>query len=116
MTNIHEILKSYGVEIPSDKKADFDKALNENYKTIAEVDKINDKLTKANNDLSETKKHSKTPIIIQCPPFDIQAVGYIKEQTKYASCRVWFDGEEKYARHCLLCSLLNYASNLENVN
>ena len=55
MTNIHEILKNYGVEIPSDKKAEFDTAVRENYKTIAEVDKINEKLTKANNDLKETK-------------------------------------------------------------
>ena len=55
MINIHEILKSYGVEIPEDKKTDFNKTLFENYKTIAEVDKINDKLTKANNDLKETK-------------------------------------------------------------
>ena len=55
MINIHEILKGYGLEIPADKKADFDKAVSENYKTVAEVDKINDKLTKANNELTETK-------------------------------------------------------------
>ncbi len=40
MKNIHEILKELGIEIPEDKKADFDKAVNENYKTVAEVDKI----------------------------------------------------------------------------
>lgn len=40
MKNIHEILKELGIEIPADKKADFDTAVNENYKTIAEVDKI----------------------------------------------------------------------------
>ena len=56
MTNIHEILKSYGVEIPEDKKADFDKSVAENYKTIAEVDKINDKLTKATNELKEARE------------------------------------------------------------
>lgn len=56
MQNIHEILKAYGLEIPEDKKTDFDKALAENYKTVAEVDKINDKLTKEINDHKETKK------------------------------------------------------------
>ena len=56
MKNIYEILKDYGVEIPADKKADFDKAVSENYKTVAEVDKINDKLTKAQNELKETKE------------------------------------------------------------
>lgn len=44
MVNIHEILKSYEIEVPADKKADFDKAVTENYKTVAEVEKINDKL------------------------------------------------------------------------
>ena len=39
MKNIHEILRSYGIEIPSDKKADFDKTflecrdVTEKYKT-----------------------------------------------------------------------------------
>lgn len=56
MTNIHEILKSYGIEIPEDKKTEFDKAVIENYKTVAEVNKINDKLTKEINDHKETKK------------------------------------------------------------
>ena len=40
MKNIHEILKSYDIEIPEDKKADFDKAVTENYKTVAEVTKL----------------------------------------------------------------------------
>lgn len=56
MINIHEILKGYGVEIPADKKTEFDKAVSENYKTVAEVEKINDKLTKEINDHKETKK------------------------------------------------------------
>ena len=40
MKNIYEILKGIGVEVPEDKKADFDKALNENYKTVAELEKV----------------------------------------------------------------------------
>lgn len=40
MTNIHEILGSIGLTVPEDKKADFDKAVRENYKTVAEVNKI----------------------------------------------------------------------------
>lgn len=55
MVNIHEILKNIGIEIPEDKKTEFDKAVTENYKTIAEVKKINDKLDIANNDLIQTK-------------------------------------------------------------
>lgn len=55
MVNIHEILKNIGVEIPENKKTEFDKAVTENYKTVAEVKKINDKLDIANNDLIQTK-------------------------------------------------------------
>lgn len=53
MINIHEILKGYGIEIPDDKKADFDKAVSENYKTVVEVNKINDKLTKTTDKVKE---------------------------------------------------------------
>lgn len=55
MQNIHEILKAYALEIPADKKASFDKAVAENYKTIAEVNKLNEKLARANEDLTATK-------------------------------------------------------------
>ena len=47
MKNIYEILKSFGLAIPEDKKEEFDKMLNENYKTQAEVNNLNGKLTKA---------------------------------------------------------------------
>ena len=56
MINIHEILKGYGIEIPAEKKAEFDKSLSENYKTVAEVEKINDKLNKEISDHKETKQ------------------------------------------------------------
>ncbi len=39
MQNIHEILKKYGVEIPVESKADFDKEVAANYKTVAEHEK-----------------------------------------------------------------------------
>lgn len=40
MKDIHSILSGIGFTVPEDKKADFDKALRENYKTIDEVGKI----------------------------------------------------------------------------
>ncbi len=39
MENIHAILKKYGIEIPADNKADFDKDVAANYKTQAEFEK-----------------------------------------------------------------------------
>lgn len=38
MENIHEILKEYELEVPADKKAAFDKAWKENYRTKSEYD------------------------------------------------------------------------------
>lgn len=44
MKNIFNILTEYGVEIPEDKKKDFEKAVLENYKTVAEVTNVRSKL------------------------------------------------------------------------
>lgn len=38
MKTIYEILKAIGIEVPEDKKADFDKEWKENYRTKAEFD------------------------------------------------------------------------------
>lgn len=40
MKNIHTLLSEIGFTVPEDKKAEFDKAVIANYKTIAEVEKI----------------------------------------------------------------------------
>lgn len=50
MKNIYEILKSYGIEIPEDKKEAFDKEVLENYKTVKEVDTLRNKLEAAESD------------------------------------------------------------------
>lgn len=38
MKNIYEILKDFGLEIPAEKKTDFEKAWKENYRTKSEYD------------------------------------------------------------------------------
>lgn len=47
MKNIFEIMKEYGVEVPEDKKKDFEKAVLENYKTITDYDNQAKKLETA---------------------------------------------------------------------
>lgn len=47
MKNIESILKKIGIEIPSDKKEEFDKVFAENYKTVSEVEKLQSKLETA---------------------------------------------------------------------
>lgn len=56
MKNIHTILSEIGVTIPEDKKADFDKAVAENYKTSAEFEKKVNRLTEDLNAEKEARK------------------------------------------------------------
>ncbi|MEI3212149.1 MAG: hypothetical protein V8S42_07445 [Lachnospiraceae bacterium] len=49
MKNIFEIMKEYGLEIPEDKKKDFEKAVLENYKTVTDYDNQAKKLDAAND-------------------------------------------------------------------
>ena len=62
MKNIYEILKSFELTVPEDKKEDFDKVLNENYKTISEVIKIQGKLEKAEGERDTYKNKYDTDI------------------------------------------------------
>ena len=47
MENILKILKDFGLEVPADKEKDLEKKVLENYKTVSEVEKIQNKLTDA---------------------------------------------------------------------
>lgn len=55
MKNIFEIMKEYGLEVPEDKKKDFEKAVLENYKTVADYGKQVDKVTNLTEQLNEAK-------------------------------------------------------------
>lgn len=56
MKNIHELLKELEYEVPADKKAEFDKAVNDNYKTISEYDKVKTKNDSLESQLTEAKE------------------------------------------------------------
>lgn len=65
MKNYEELLKDIGIDIPDDKKESFGKSFNENYKTIAEVEKIKTKLensTSDNSSLNERLEQSQKDI------------------------------------------------------
>lgn len=60
MENIHDLLKGIGIEVPEEKKAEFDKAFLENYKTVndynkqkTKLDTLNENLKNANDKISE---------------------------------------------------------------
>ena len=55
MKNIMEICKDFGIEIPADKHTEFNKAVAENYKTVAEHEKKVNRLTE---DLNAEKKRA----------------------------------------------------------
>lgn len=48
MKNIFEIMKEYGLEVPEDKKKEFEKTVLENYKTMTDYDNQAKKLDAAN--------------------------------------------------------------------
>ena len=56
MKNIFEIMKDYGLEVPEDKKKDFEKAFLENYKTVADYEKQTDKVTSLTDQLNTAKE------------------------------------------------------------
>ena len=55
MRNMIDICKDFGIEIPADKHAEFNKAVAENYKTVAEHEKKVNRLT---DDLAAEKKRA----------------------------------------------------------
>lgn len=72
MKNIHELLKTVGVEIPEDKKAEFDKAVSENYKTVNEVENIRTKLGNVEKERDDLKSQYEADI--QKRDADLKAV------------------------------------------
>lgn len=54
MKNIHEILAAMGIEVPAEKKADLDKELLANYRTLADYEKQANKLRLAEEKVQTT--------------------------------------------------------------
>lgn len=52
MKNIFDLMKEYGLEIPEDKKKDFEKAVLENYKTVKDYEAQKEKLDTAEQKVS----------------------------------------------------------------
>lgn len=62
MKNIIEILRDIGIEIPADKQTDFNKAVAENYKTIAEFEKRTGRLEAERDALRERAETAETTL------------------------------------------------------
>lgn len=62
MKNIYSILKDVGLEIPADKKEQFDKALEENYKTVSELENVKKNLSKITEERDSYKTKYDTDI------------------------------------------------------
>ena len=89
MKNIEELLTEAGVKLPEDKKAAFDKAFGENYKTIADYQRQADKL-KAAEDKAKTAEDG-------LKAFDGVDVGKLKEQIT-ALTKSLKDKDEEHAK------------------
>lgn len=57
-----KILKDFGVEIPEERRKDFEKKVLENYKTVSEVEKLQSKLTDAENKAKTLQEQYDTDI------------------------------------------------------
>lgn len=55
MKNIFEIMKDYSLEVPEDKKKEFEKAVLENYKTVADYDAQTEKVKNLTEQLNTAK-------------------------------------------------------------
>ena len=88
MKNIYEIMKSFGLEVPDDKKEAFDKAVNENYKTIKEFEGNQRKLADAEKERDTYK--SKYDIDIKKRDEDLAT---LSPNTKYDIARMKGLGE-----------------------
>ena len=62
MENILKILKDFGVEISQEKEKDFEKKVLENYKTVSEVEKLQSKLTDAEDKAKTLQEQYDTDI------------------------------------------------------
>lgn len=60
MKNIHTLLSEIGITIPDEKKAEFDKAVLANYKTVAEVEKSQPQEIITNHSLKQRRQHLKS--------------------------------------------------------
>lgn len=56
MKNIFEIMKDFGLELAEDKTKDFEKAVLENYKTVADYEKQTDKVNSLTEQLDTAKE------------------------------------------------------------
>ena len=69
MKNIHEILATMGIEVPAEKKADLDKELLANYRTLADYEKQASKLK-----LAEEKVQTTAEVLKQFDGVDVNRV------------------------------------------
>lgn len=75
MADILEILKDVGIEIPEDKKDDFNSAFRKAYKSEGELRKIKDELKKANDKIGEMQ--------VKVDEYDTLKTNYDTEKAGY---------------------------------
>ena len=79
MKNVFELMKECGVELPEDKKKDFEKSLLENYKTIKDYDAQKEKLTAAEQKIA-TSETTINELKEDLKKFDGKDVGALEQK------------------------------------
>ncbi|MDD3230333.1 MAG: hypothetical protein PHE09_14110 [Oscillospiraceae bacterium] len=93
MKNIHEILVAMGIEVPAEKKADLDKELLANYRTLADYEKQANKLK-----LAEEKVGTTAEALKQFEGVDVSKLQNEIEKLKGALSTVSVQAERKIKR------------------
>lgn len=78
MADILEILKEVGIEIPEDKKDDFNSAFRKSYKSEGELRKVRDELKKANDTIGEMQTKVSDYDTLKAN-YDTEKAGYEKQ-------------------------------------
>lgn len=92
MENINDICTKLGIEIPNDKKEAFNKAVNENYKTVAEFEK---KIGKVEADRDNWKEKAEEAGVTLEKYKDIDPEAMTAEIEKYKKRTEELDAEYK---------------------
>lgn len=97
MENIFKIMKDFGIEMPEDKKADFEKSVLENYKTVNDYNKQVESLNKANKTNDDAMKDLQTKLDA-FKDVDVTKLNKTIEDLKAEKARIENDYKDKEAK------------------
>lgn len=116
MKNVLEILKTLGIEVPEEKESELNKAISENYKTVAEVEKKISKI-EAERDREKERADSAEETLKGFEGKDFDAISKERDEWKAKAEQAKADYEAKESARAYseavenVCKELKFSSN-----